>query len=299
MTTWIITTSNQIAGLVAMADRLGSPVTIVGVGIDVLPAADRVLTVPLTEGLPAEAAAPAVCAAVEARPGDAVLVPDRAGERVLAGALAARLGAPVLTGVVAVADGLFEIDRFGGIARERIRTDRPAVLVLPGGAELPGEQAAEPFDESAEPFAARITAETSDAEAGTDLSSAKRIVAVGRGFRAEADLGLARDLAAALDAELACSRPVAEGVGWLPKDSYVGVSGQTVKPDLYVAVGVSGQLQHMAGVREARTIVAINNDEHAPIFAHADYGVVGDLYEVLPALVTALGRGRDRGRDMR
>lgn len=92
---------------------------------------------------------------------------------------------------------------------------------------------------------------------------------------------------------------MAEGVGWLPKDSYVGVSGQTVKPDLYVAVGVSGQLQHMAGVREARTIVAINNDEHAPIFAHADYGVVGDLYEVLPALVTALGRGRDRGRDMR
>ena len=96
------------------------------------------------------------------------------------------------------------------------------------------------------------------------------------------------ELASALGAEVACSRPLAETVDWMPKSRYVGVSGQKVKPDIYVAVGISGQMQHMAGARDARTIVAINSDGDAPIFAQADYGIVGDLHEVLPALTRAL-----------
>ena len=123
----------------------------------------------------------------------------------------------------------------------------------------------------------------------SDLGSASRIVSAGRGFKAEADLDLARELAGALGAELACTRPLAEGLDWLPRDRYVGVSGQQVTPDLYVAVGVSGQLQHMSGVSGARTIVAINSDADAPVFAYADYGIVGDLYQVVPALTAALG----------
>ena len=82
--------------------------------------------------------------------------------------------------------------------------------------------------------------------------------------------------------------PVAEGLGWLPTERYVGVSGATIRPDLYLAVGISGQVQHMAGVNHAKVIVAINRDKNAPVFGQADLGVVGDLYDVLPALTNAL-----------
>jgi electron transfer flavoprotein alpha subunit len=126
------------------------------------------------------------------------------------------------------------------------------------------------------------------AGSGVDIGAARKLVSVGRGFRKREDLKLAEDLAAALKAELACSRPVAEEEHWLPIDHYVGISGHTVKPDLYLAVGISGQVQHVVGARESKVIVAVNNDEHAPIFENADYGIVGDLYEVLPLLTTAV-----------
>ena len=121
-----------------------------------------------------------------------------------------------------------------------------------------------------------------------DLGTAKRVVGVGRGFAAEADLELARALAVRLGAELACSRPIAEGVNWMPTERYLGVSGATIKPDLYVAIGISGQVQHLVGVNNAKVIVAINKDKNAPVFAHADFGVVGDLYQVLPELTKSL-----------
>ena len=91
--------------------------------------------------------------------------------------------------------------------------------------------------------------------------------------------------------ELACSRPLAEGVDWLPKERYIGISGQHIAPELYVAVGISGQLQHMVGVRDAGVIVAVNSDKNAPVFGQCDYGVVGDLYQVVPALTAALKGG--------
>jgi electron transfer flavoprotein alpha subunit len=114
------------------------------------------------------------------------------------------------------------------------------------------------------------------------------VVGVGRGFAAEADLDLARTLAVKLGAELACSRPIAEGVDWMPAERYLGVSGATIKPDLYLAVGISGQVQHLVGVNGAKVIVAVNKDKNAPIFASADFGVVGDLYQVLPELAKNL-----------
>jgi electron transfer flavoprotein alpha subunit len=123
---------------------------------------------------------------------------------------------------------------------------------------------------------------------GVDVSAATRLVSVGRGFRKREDLKLAEDLAAVLKAELGCSRPVAEDEHWLPIDHYIGISGHTVKPELYLAVGISGQVQHVVGARESKIIVAVNNDEHAPIFEAADYGIVGDLYEVLPLLTAAV-----------
>ncbi len=129
---------------------------------------------------------------------------------------------------------------------------------------------------------------TSTTTEGVDITAANKLVSVGRGFRKKEDLKLAEDLATALKAELACSRGVAEDEHWLPIERYIGISGQTVKPDLYLATGLSGQVQHMVGCRESKVIVAVNSDERAPIFEAADYGIVGDLYEVLPLLTDAV-----------
>jgi electron transfer flavoprotein alpha subunit len=126
-----------------------------------------------------------------------------------------------------------------------------------------------------------------EVRATVDLGRAERIVAVGRGIKAREQLPVAQALAAALGAELAASRPICDA-GWLPMDRQVGSSGQTVRPALYVALGISGAIQHIVGMRGARTIVAINSDPEAPIFEIADYGIVGDLFEIVPALVAAL-----------
>jgi electron transfer flavoprotein alpha subunit len=120
------------------------------------------------------------------------------------------------------------------------------------------------------------------------LSQAERIVAVGRGIKAQEHLALVSQLAAALGAEVAASRPICDA-GWLPMERQIGSSGQTVAPKLYVAVGISGAIQHVVGMKGARTIVAVNKDPEAPIFEVADYGIVGDLFEVLPAITAALG----------
>ena len=122
-----------------------------------------------------------------------------------------------------------------------------------------------------------------------NLAAARRVVSVGRGVAAQEDLALVDELAAALEAEVGCTRPVAEGSGWMARERYIGVSGALLKPDLFVAVGLSGQIQHMVGANSAKTIVAVNKDKNAPVFKQCDYGIVADLYEVLPKLSAALG----------
>jgi electron transfer flavoprotein alpha subunit len=134
-----------------------------------------------------------------------------------------------------------------------------------------------------EPF--RGTAQT------VDLGSAQLIVAVGRGIKEESNIALVQDLAASLGAELAASRPICDN-GWLPIERQVGSSGQTVAPKLYLAVGISGAIQHLVGMKGSQCIVAINKDAEAPIFEVADYGIVGDLFEVVPALTEAIKSAR-------
>jgi electron transfer flavoprotein alpha subunit len=123
-----------------------------------------------------------------------------------------------------------------------------------------------------------------------DLSAAQIIVSVGRGMEAPENVELAQKLATALKAEVGASRPVCDAQ-WLPNDRQIGSSGQTVAPKLYLALGISGSIQHMMGVKGARSIVAINKDAHAPIFKSADYGIVGDTLEVVPALLETLEKG--------
>src|SRR6058998_448034 len=139
----------------------------------------------------------------------------------------------------------------------------------------------------ASPVREKPEAPFQQAKQAVDLSQAERIVSVGRGIKDQANLGVAQRLAAALGAEIAASRPICDA-GWLPMERQVGSSGQTVAPKLYVALGISGAIQHLVGMKGSSTVVAINKDPDAPIFEIADYGIVGDLFEIVPAIIEAV-----------
>jgi electron transfer flavoprotein alpha subunit len=127
-----------------------------------------------------------------------------------------------------------------------------------------------------------------------DLTAAPVIVSVGRGIREQENIALVGALADALGAELAASRPICDA-GWLPMERQVGSSGQTVAPKLYLAVGISGAIQHLVGMKGSKTVIAINKDADAPIFEVADYGVAGDLFEIVPALTKAVLEAKSSG----
>jgi electron transfer flavoprotein alpha subunit len=131
-----------------------------------------------------------------------------------------------------------------------------------------------------------------ESQRAMDLTAAEIIVSVGRGIREAENIPIVQKLADALGAELAASRPICDN-GWLPMERQVGSSGQTVAPKMYVAVGISGAIQHLVGMKGSKTIVAINKDANAPIFEVADYGIVGDLFQVVPALVEEIRKAKD------
>ncbi len=130
-----------------------------------------------------------------------------------------------------------------------------------------------------------------EAKASVDLTKSEVIVAVGRGIKSQENIALAEQLAAALGGDLAASRPICDS-DWLPIDRQIGSSGQTVAPKLYIALGISGAIQHIVGMKNAGTIVAINKDSEAPIFDIADYGIVGDLFEAVPVLIEEIKKAR-------
>lgn len=133
-----------------------------------------------------------------------------------------------------------------------------------------------------------------EAQRSVDLGAAEIIVSVGRGIKEKENMPLVEDLAKALGAELAASRPICDN-GWLPMERQVGSSGQTVAPKVYLAVGISGAIQHLVGMKGSHTVIAINKDETAPIFETADYAIVGDLFEIVPALVEEIKKVKDKG----
>jgi electron transfer flavoprotein alpha subunit len=182
-------------------------------------------------------------------------------------------------------------------AEVRFTTDAPNFASVQAGAYRAGESAAEGGIEAFTPEIGADVVRTRPQEPfresakGVDLTAASVIVSVGRGIKDKDNLPVVEKLARALNAELAASRPICDN-GWLPMERQVGSSGQTVAPKLYVAVGISGAIQHLVGMKGARTIVAINKDANAPIFEVADYGIVGDLFEVVPALVEEVEKAR-------
>jgi electron transfer flavoprotein alpha subunit len=163
----------------------------------------------------------------------------------------------------------------GAVSADRLKAGSGAVVALPVDALASWQPDRE------------ILGVESAAKEEVDLSKAEVIVAAGRGVGGADKMGVVEELAKALGAEIGASRPVIDN-GWLPRDRQIGSSGQTVAPKLYLAVGISGAIQHLVGMKGSSTVVAINKDPNAPIFAVARYGIVGDLHEVLPALTAAI-----------
>lgn len=185
---------------------------------------------------------------------------------------------------------------YGGLAVRTEGVSLPAFITLPARTYAEPEPAANRQGEirhiEAAPTDARLTISNvcPIVRQGADLAAADKIVCVGRGLAKQEDLDAVGKLAKAIGAEVGCTRGIAEDYHWLPNERYIGISGQKVKPELYIGLGVSGQVQHVVGIRDARVIVAVDTNEKAPIFAAADYGIVGDLYEVLPLLTEAMAK---------
>jgi electron transfer flavoprotein alpha subunit len=214
---------------------------------------------------------------------------------------AVRLGASLITDVTGVngtgAAATFTRPMFQGKLSAEVRPqgEAPRCITIQIGAfraDAVKRGEAGPVtrvDVTIDPSAIRQAPEApfKEAKQAVDLGQAERIVAVGRGIKSQENIAVAERLAKAISAEIAASRPICDS-GWLPMDRQIGSSGQTVAPKLYVALGISGAIQHLVGMKGARTIVAINKDADAPIFEVADYGIAGDLFEIVPALVSEL-----------
>jgi len=228
-----------------------------------------------------------------------VVFPHTYQVRDYAPALAARLGQVLISDVVDIAPGpVFTRQLMQGRLNGNYRAtgSGPCLISVQAGAfRAESTQSAAPpaeiktFTPTIE--AAQIRTKPGEPFRGpaqsVDLASAQLIVSVGRGIKEAESLPIVQDLATALGAELAASRPICDN-GWLSMDRQVGSSGQTVSPKLYLAVGISGAIQHLVGMKGSQCIVAINKDPDAPIFEIADYGIVGDLFEVVPALTAAI-----------
>ncbi len=301
-----------IAGAQQIAAASGAPVVVAVAGAALGPVAAQLAAAAVSEVVTVEHDAlaaytadgytAALQAAIAELGPTLVALPHTYQARDFAPRLAARIDRALITDVTGVkgsGDGLtFVRPMFQGKLAAEVRPLGPAPhfvtfqvgsyradAVARGTAPAPVRELAVSLDAAA----IRQTPEApfQEARQAVDLGQAERIVSVGRGIKEQANIAVAQALADALGAELAASRPICDA-GWLPMERQVGSSGQTVAPKLYVALGISGAIQHLVGMKGASTIVAINKDPDAPIFEVADYGIVGDLFEVVPAITATL-----------
>lgn len=289
MSTWVIASSSpEISTLLAQA---GAKTNLLVVGnaelLDSLRNAPvaKIFYVPGAE-LP-ESYAAAISDYLEEVGADTVLAADLPSERTLAAAATAKLGGVWISSALTWDNARRQATRLvAARAEETLAISGPAGLVLES-AGIPDGGQAEVSELALTPRAGiTLQKESTRPSNSENLTDAARVIGVGRGIGEKADLEMITTLATALDAKVGATRPLAEGYGWF--DSYIGLTGQTVHADLYMAIGISGQIHHTGGVQDSAVVVAINDDPQAPIFAEADYGIVGDLYEVVPALQAAL-----------
>lgn len=297
---------------VIAAQRTGQPVKVAVLGQGVAAVAAELASAAVAEvivvenpalaGYTADGFTQALAGLIEAEQPTHVFFSHTYQTRDLAPKLAARLDRPLIADVVAAkpeGDGfafsrpVFQAKLYADVVAEG---PAPHLVSFQIGAfriddlqkgDAPAPVRTAPVSLDAAAIRQKPEAPFKEAKQAVDLTQAERIVSVGRGIKGAEHVEVARQLAEALGAEIAASRPICDA-GWLPMDRQVGSSGQTVAPKLYLALGISGAIQHVVGMKGARTIVAVNKDPDAPIFEIADYGVVGDLFEVVPAMIAAL-----------
>ena len=266
--------------------------------------AATVLTVDTGNAMAGVPVAAAIVAALSAREGGrrptAILLPQTYEGRDIAGRLSVALDAPVLANVVGLSDGggrlVAEHAVFGGstMVKAAFTTDRlqlflvrPKTFVAEGGAGAAGTVAALPIPDTGRPGATTVLARHTEERQGPKLDEAAVVVSGGRGLVDKDRYALVEELARLLHGAPGATRAIVDA-GWVPYSYQVGQTGKTVKPDVYVAVGISGATQHMVGMKGAKKIIAINKDRDAPIFAICDLGIVGDATKILPKLIDAL-----------
>ena len=297
--TWIIATDDRrLGGLVSAAHSVGGSVEAAVVGTCELAQAaasvagiDKVVLFEVPEGIPAEALAKSVAQAAKEAGVNFAISNDAPSARMILGAVAGALKASVVGGVIDVA---LEDDSVvahktvaNGKAVELVKAEGPmaAIFIGPdvdcagGNAEII-KSVAEPMDGCA--------VVGFEKEQGAGLASARRVVGVGMGVASRDNLPMMEELAQTLGAEIACTLPVCDDMRWYPSERVLGSSHHSAAPDLYVAVGISGNPNHISGVRDASCIVGVNSDENAGIFNYSKYGIVGDLNNIIPALTAQL-----------
>ena len=288
--------ANEVASVAsAIAGAAGGGFVVVGLDDSgALLAGDEKMVVRADTPLSAspEAAANALAMTAREITPDIILVGSTRDGKEIASRLAVKLGRPCASEVFGVSfgNGMLQGKRnvFAGKLIAEVSMPLPCIVALKVGTNpvLPVSSV-----KATERLVGAVSSKSKlveklEKQKGTvDLRGAKLIVSAGRGIKKKEDLILVSDLAAALGGAVGCSRPLSADMGWLPEEHHIGLTGVTVHPDLYLAVGISGQLQHVAGVKDSKVIAAVNTDKSAPIFEASDYGVVGDLYSVLPAML--------------
>ena len=287
----IAETEKGARDLCAGARTLGSEVALISFSEQTTIAgiADVVYRIDVPTGAVVESAAATVSALAEDKAPAIVLVEPTRRMKVIAGKVAAKFGTSVITDVSAFDGEVARSLYFGGIAtRDQKSTGDISIFTCTsapfGDAEATGADVVQTVAFVADGSGVTVRSREPLPKSDVNLAAAKRIVAAGRGFAAEEDLQMARDFAAAIGGELGCTRPLTEAEDWMPREAYIGISGLMLSPEVYVGIGVSGQMQHMVGVNGAKVAFAINKDKNAPIFNQVDYGLVGDLNAVLPAI---------------